>query len=94
MTLKHSAEGKLCPAENTLPEAVDTRFQMRLFDGEKLRTDTFVKWGKGSDWVNRSILNEQRGEISGNISSSAVICALLLLHNYIRGHVNSQICFL
>ena len=48
--LKHSAEGKLCPEKNTLPEAMDTRFQMRLFDGEKLRTDTFVKWGKGSDW--------------------------------------------
>lgn len=50
VALKHSAEGKLCPEENTLPEAMDTRFQMRLFDGEKLRTDTFVKWGKGSDW--------------------------------------------
>lgn len=41
------AEGKLCPEENTLPEAMDTTFQMRLLAGEKLRTRYLHEAGEG-----------------------------------------------
>ena len=51
--------------ESMLPEAMDTRLQMRLPDGEKLRTDTFVQWGKaltrkrheGAFWCGGKVLH-------------------------------------
>lgn len=40
------AGGKLRSKESTLPEAMDTRFQMRLPDGEKLRTRYLCEVGE------------------------------------------------